>query len=407
MDVRKLLVALSIFATAACGREGPLVSRSGTQPTTPPPRKTVAGILAPSPTPTPPPPLEAGAFLWRTKPLKADASPIFVDGTVYITGDGVYAIDATTGRIRWHASTPKMFTTPRSDGSRVYAADEDGQLYAFDIRNGNRVWHGYFGSTGTLSQPAVSDGILYSAGAYPEKYLVALVARTGREIWKSKISWEGVDGATWGSTVLADGTAFVGGSYFENETIERHLLAAFDAKTGRSRWTVRIGARAERAPVVFERLIYYTSPDHSVHALSADDGREQWTFQTDGPIASAPTIWNGTLYFGSNDGHLYALDARSGSLRWKRPLLGCSAGAASPEAVEGVVYMPAETPDSSPDGCFSQDPNRNHVLAFDAESGHLLWNESTRESGEIGSRPSVGDGRVYQTSGGRVVAFGR
>ena len=83
-----------------------------------------------------------------------EATPIVVDGTIYVTGTWsvVYAVDARTGELRWRHD-PQV---PREMGGkvccdvvnrgvavyqgRIYAATLDGRLQALDAKTGDVVW---------------------------------------------------------------------------------------------------------------------------------------------------------------------------------------------------------------------------------------------------------------------------
>lgn len=56
---------------------------------------------------------------------------------------------------------------------------------------------------------------------------------------------------------------------------------------------------------------------HILHALDAATGKEAWHFIAGGRIDSPPTYWKGRVFFGGKDGHVYCLRAKDGALVWK------------------------------------------------------------------------------------------
>jgi outer membrane protein assembly factor BamB len=82
-----------------------------------------------------------GSVLWTVTDIEADRTPTVADGTVYVTGDQLTAIDTDEGKVSW--------SQPFGDGARssepvvvseiVYVA-VDGTLYAFDAADGSCRW---------------------------------------------------------------------------------------------------------------------------------------------------------------------------------------------------------------------------------------------------------------------------
>ena len=71
-------------------------------------------------------------------------------------------------------------------------------------------------------------------------------------------------------------------------------------------------------PVVADGKLFLSAVDrHVVYALDAASGRELWHFIAGGRVNSPPTLYRGLALFGSADGCVYALDASDGRLAWK------------------------------------------------------------------------------------------
>jgi len=130
-----------------------------------------------------------------------------------------------------------------------------------------------------------------------------------------------------------------------------------------------------------ERRVYFgSSSDNKVYAFDAATGRRRWSFFTGGPVRLAPTLYKDKLYFGSDDGFVYCLKADSGELIWKmRPghnderLLGNESMISrwpirtSVLVDEDIAYCTA--------GIF---PHENvFICALDAGDGSLIWKNDT------------------------------
>jgi quinohemoprotein ethanol dehydrogenase len=139
-------------------------------------------------------------------PRGAEATPIVVDGVMYVTSAWsiVYALDAATGRELW-VFDPEV---PRERGAwaccdvgnrgvaawrgRIYVATLDGRLIALDARNGAKVWEAVtvdqslpYTITGA---PRAARGLIYIGNGGSEfgvrGYVSAYDAATGELRWR-------------------------------------------------------------------------------------------------------------------------------------------------------------------------------------------------------------------------------
>ena len=97
------------------------------------------------------------------------SSPTVHQGLVFVgSANGTfYAIDAATGKEKWHFKTgDRIRSTPAIHGKRVYFGSWDHHLYALDIENGKQVWR--FDTGGVVqASPAIAVGWSTSAAATP------------------------------------------------------------------------------------------------------------------------------------------------------------------------------------------------------------------------------------------------
>jgi outer membrane protein assembly factor BamB len=178
--------------------------------------------------------LSTGEVKWEFERKGAFAStPVMEDGTLYIGAfdDALYAIDAETGSERWHFEGEDWFWgSPIVYEDTVFAVDVKGRVYAFDAANGEERWRKFlvtdqnqpvpvragpaldkdgsrlFVSTqsGTLyaldtadgfvewsksaegrglSEPVVSDSLVYQSLILGSSRIRALQVEDGRETW--------------------------------------------------------------------------------------------------------------------------------------------------------------------------------------------------------------------------------
>ena len=159
-----------------------------------------------------------------------EAPPIVNNGVMFVAtpGNQVIAIDAKTGRVLWRYERPLpedvVVLHPTSRGVALYG-----------------------------------DKVFFAAG---DAVLVALDARTGKEVWTAKVE-DNKNGYYMSlAPLVADGKVMVGAS--GGELGIRGFVAAFDAETGKEMWrayTVPAPGRArqrdmaERRPVENRRRL--------------------------------------------------------------------------------------------------------------------------------------------------------
>jgi outer membrane protein assembly factor BamB len=272
------------------------------------------------------------------------SSPAIDNGTLYIgSGDhNVYAIDATTGALRWKFATGDVVhASPAIAGGVLYIGSFDRYFYALDAATGTLRWKFLTGDDrvihnqiGIVSSAAVAGGIVYFGCR--DSHLYALDARDGALLWKHD---------EHGSWVIGSPALYDGAVYFT--TSDEHIFFALDAKTGGERFRSKYGTFAYSSPSVAGGTVYYGVFDGLLYGVDARTGKTLATFETDGArknrrahldahgaldlngfypngtlngviigldrifelgsIVGAPAIADGTLYVGSGDGTLYAI----------------------------------------------------------------------------------------------------
>ncbi|MCC6788431.1 MAG: PQQ-dependent dehydrogenase, methanol/ethanol family [Hyphomonadaceae bacterium] len=214
------------------------------------------------------------------EPRGAEATPIVVDGVMYVTSAWsiVYALDAATGRELW-VYDPQV---PRERGASACC----------DVVNrGVAVWNGkvYFGTL---------DG-----------RLIALNARTGRRVWEEVTVDQSRPYTITGAPRAARGLIFIGNGGAEYGV--RGYVSAYDANSGRLRWR------------------FYTTPNPREADDAASDSVRDQALATWNPDAGAwlesgggGTAWDAivfdpetdTLWIGVGNGAPWNREIRSPSI---------------------------------------------------------------------------------------------
>ena len=186
------------------------------------------------------------------------SAPSVAEGTVYVAGHGLWALDTADGTVRWTHPDAGFMSAPTVVGDSVYVAGYF-RFFALDAADGRTRWRRRM-NRWSQTPPAVGDGLLHYVN--DSQYLRTLDAATGRRRWRTKyrrIRWN--DSAP----VLADGTLYA--------VDDRGTVRAFDPVTGRTRWqqsTSAVSAQyavgARRLPLPGTRLGFH------VYALDAATG---------------------------------------------------------------------------------------------------------------------------------------
>jgi len=151
-------------------------------------------------------PADGPKLLWKANGLGGGyCSPIISRGTIYITGDedkdlSIFALDLQ-GRRKWKAQNGESWTKSWP-GSRASCCYSDGLLYHMNAHgrlaclnpdDGSEVWSVSILETyasqnitwGISESPLVVDGKVFITPAGSKALMVALDAKTGKEIWRT------------------------------------------------------------------------------------------------------------------------------------------------------------------------------------------------------------------------------
>ncbi len=163
----------------------------------------------------------------------------------------------------------------------------------------------------------------------------AMVAANPKLLWQSTSLPSAVPGLPRMSPpVTAGGLVFVGGT--------DGIVRAFDAVTGKTRWTARTGGAIRMSPTLWQGRAFVGSGDGWVYSFEAGTGRLLWRFRaapaervipvygtlmSTWPVAGGVLVDNGVLYAAAGianyDGtYLYALDAKTGQVKWHNSTSG-------------------------------------------------------------------------------------
>lgn len=288
--------------------------------------------------------------------------PTVADGTIYVGGDSLAALDPADGSERWTYDTgaPTLSQPLVRDGIVFVLSGFDKgthyveqHVHAVDADTGDERWQLAHRSAATLVG-ATADAVSIAGnddqvGARGE-HTVALDADDGSERWRYETGDVLFPGLATDSTVYVGAT---GG------------LVALDATTGDSRWQADEAGR--RFDLDGETI--YAPRRGGLSALDADGGSQRWLFEPPESYVNEWAVLDGTAYAGTNGGDLFALDATSGEERW-HAALGEQVGAVA--AGDGTAFLGTVRESAAAD-----------IYAFDATSGEEHWRYESADRSEV------------------------
>ncbi len=277
--------------------------------------------------------LADGSNVWTTALGAAvEAAPLVVNGVVYVgAGEGLHAVDADTGIVRWTARTggriagsANVVDDKKAGRTLIVVGSYDASLHALDAANGSNVWKvaagGYINGT-----PAVAGGLVVFGGCD----MALRVVEAGSGAVQTNYP---LNSYMPGSPAVVDGKAYLG--HFGNEFL------CIDLEQGKVLWRVESeGAPVFSAPAVSSRRVLFGARDMKVHCINRFEGKEVWTFQAGADVDSSPVVAGDQVVFGSDDGWLYVVALEDGRKLWSYEI-----GAAiktSPAVVDGMLLIGA------------------------------------------------------------------
>jgi len=314
---------------------------------------------------------------WRTElPGQGWSSPVIGDGIIYVsaaiprsddpTSDydlALILVSVDSGEVirvsnliaqegksaaAIHKKNSHASPTPLIDGDRVYVHFGHQGTVCTD-RKGDIIWtdreHSFPPVHGNGGSPVLVDGkLIFTCDGSDDPYVLALDARTGKEVWKTsrpvdsprKFSFATptVIDSPDGSLVIAPGSDSV---------------QALDPATGATRWWVRYdGYSVVPKPVVSEGRILVATGFGPTKLLAIRPGgsgevtESHVDWEVDKGIPKTPSVLahDGLVYLVSDDGIALCIDAKTGENVWRNRLGGNYS--ASPILVGEKLYFCSE-----------------------------------------------------------------
>lgn len=278
--------------------------------------------------------LAGGAFyLWRTEPKPLPPVPgpqvrwrylinsnattpaLEANGAVYVgTADGhFYALDAASHSLRWayDAGAAIRPQDPVAEKGAVYFCDVNGAVYKLDddpsiTSDEKRLLWRFLNPRALVLTPALSAGVLYVSCQHYR--LFAVNSRTGAIIWTASPPFNPTSPPT------LDGARLY--------VAALDAVFALESSTNAPIWKTPVGGLIQASMPLSNGSLYACMKSSKAFAFDARTGKQRWSFSTSTLIFAPPVVdeSGGTVYVGDQNGYLYALDAQTSKLRWRQKL---------------------------------------------------------------------------------------
>ena len=264
-----------------------------------------------------------------------------------------------------------MFAAAQAQEIPAAAARPDGSATAAAVAQAPDV---PAAASGTPAAIALAASGVLGPVATPSTAAMAAFAQTAA-IDDAKLVAADADAANW----ITHGRTYSEQRYSPLEGIN-------DGNVGKLKpvWTFFTGQTRghEATPIAVNGVLFFTSSWSVVYAVDARNGALQWRYDPKVPGDAAPkaccdvvnrgvAVYDGKVYAGSLDGRLFALDAKTGKLLWEKVTVDQSKPytiTGAPRIVKGKVIIGNGGAELGV---------RGYVLAYDANSGEMLWRTYT------------------------------
>lgn len=256
--------------------------------------------------------------------LAANAAPAMFKGDAQLTGvyDAPSPRRLVGVRFTFSAGGPIRSTPAVVDGS-LYVGSADGSLYALDAQTGRERWHVALGA-GISASPCVAFDTVFVTSR--DGKLHALASADGARRWSLDLGKDLGDKNYWdfytSSPIVRDATLYVGSG--------DGRVRAVDARSGHVVWSHDAGSRVRSTPAVSADAVVFGTMSGHVVALDRQTGKQRWRFATDGAsrtfsdrendttsVFGSASIDGGVVAIGGRDGQAYGIDLATGTLKWK------------------------------------------------------------------------------------------
>ncbi len=234
-----------------------------------------------------------GKTIWKRDDLPCrhyrgpSSSPILFENLLILTMDGVNleycaALDKTTGRTVWKTDRSVPWNDENDPGQMARDGDhrkahstplivktgDKAQMissaakaaYSYDPRTGKELWHVCYHDWSVAPRPLFDHDVAYIMTGLMNAELWAVKTDGQGDVTDKNVLWKAsTHVGKFASPILVDGLIYT--------AAEQIFLTCFDAATGKTVWTNRIGGSYEASPIYADGRLYFFSKEGKATVL--------------------------------------------------------------------------------------------------------------------------------------------
>ena len=206
-----------------------------------------------------------------------------------------------------------MASSTIADGHAFVSVCNDAPYHcatiALNPTSGTIIWRAPFGNSD--STPTFGDGKLFVSGVegtrpgYGRTIVTALAIRSGKPLWQFRDAGDGPY-TTVGSSERAIAGTYSAQTYYQAIPGQDELIA-FDAASGRIRWTFKSLAPIKQSPIADGGRIYVGDATGILYVLNERSGAVITTRALNHGFSTSPPVLLGDTLFVANGTSVYAI----------------------------------------------------------------------------------------------------
>ncbi|GAB3664956.1 hypothetical protein GCM10028856_04690 [Halopiger thermotolerans] len=266
-------------------------------------------------------------------------APAVSDAAVYVTGDGVEALDHDTGDVLWTTGHEERVGTLRVYDGNVYAGIGD-TVVVLDP-DGKELQK--FETAATVQALAIDDDYIYVRSASEEAEDMFSVAAYDSEsndsLWEHNV----IDGTQWADDRFTRSFPVINGTVY---TIDNDTIVSIDSSSGELTDLADIGTPSWTRPTIVNNTIYVRSQEPTAYNLESGDEITDWEVEknTKEPfVVTKDTAYAARGTGSTSPQNLMSVDLESGDVNWEIQVPELSNNH-MPVVLDGLILLPINDP---------------------------------------------------------------
>ncbi|MBS1518577.1 MAG: PQQ-binding-like beta-propeller repeat protein [Bacteroidetes bacterium] len=241
--------------------------------------------------------LISGIEKWKRNIGSVESSPVMVgeDLLVCSVNNKIYRLNSKTGYIVW-VTRPRnerfpqysFYNSPTVYGDQVFAGNNGGSMFAFDLNNGRELWK-YKTGFSISCDVSAKDGKIYFGSDDGNFYCLDTA---GILVWKKDLRTKFQAASTFYKDLVI--TAGIDGNVY-----------AMNSQNGDPVWTFKTKGAVWATPLLHKDLIFIGSYDRRFYCLDAGSGKELWNYLCEGRVRTSAVVWKDYIFTASDDKYVY------------------------------------------------------------------------------------------------------